>query len=124
MNRTLRLPRERVLALDPADVEAYLLARGWEADRKASSAEAGVYHLPADPDAEILLPRDPGFIDYALRMSEVLQALAAAERRTAWEVLEDLSARRAGSSPNGPAASKRGTGVWKGDAAGSDIPPE
>ncbi len=110
MNRAFRLPKERLLALDPADVEAYLLARGWEADRKASSAEAGVYHLPADPEAEILLPRDRGFVDYALRLSEVLQALAAAERRTAWEVLEDLAARRAASPPNGPAAGKRGAG--------------
>ncbi len=103
MNRTLRLPKDQVLALDPADIEAYLIARGWEADRKASSAVAGVYHLPSDPEAEILLPRDRGFADYALRLSEVLQALAGAERRTAWEVLEDLSARRGASSPNGPA---------------------
>ena len=110
MNPTLRLPLERVLALDPAAIEKYLLARGWEADRRGSSPEAGVFHLPADPEAEILLPRDRGFADYALRVSEVLQALAAAERRTAWEVLEDLSARHTGSSQDGPAPGKRGTG--------------
>src|SRR5262249_49885100 len=110
MNPTLRLPKERLLALDPADVEAYLLARGWEADRKASSAEAGVCHLPADPEAEILLPRDRGFVDYALRLSEVLQALASAERRTAWEVLEALSAPRTDSSPNGPVAERQRAG--------------
>jgi hypothetical protein len=109
MNPTLRLPKERLLALDPAQVEAYLLARGWEADRRASSPEAGVYHWPADPEAEILLPRDRGFTDYALRLSEVLQALASVERRTAWEVLEDLSRRHADLSANGPAPGKRGT---------------
>ena len=102
MNPTLRLPKERVLILDTEDIEAYLLARGWALDRQASSPEAGVYHLPADPAAEILLPRDRGFVDYALRVSEVLQALAAVERRTACEVLEDFLARRHGSSPNGP----------------------
>lgn len=107
MNPTLRLPIDRVLALDPNAVEAYLLAQGWEADRKASSRQAGVYHLPADPTAEILLPRDRDFVDYALRLSEVLQALAAAERRTAWQVLEDLSTRQASGAPNGAASAAR-----------------
>lgn len=96
MNPTLRLPKERVLALDPADLQAYLLARGWKADRRASTPDAGVYHFPTDPAAEIVLPRDRGFVDYALRVGEVLQALAAVERRTAWEVLEDVLARRHG----------------------------
>jgi hypothetical protein len=109
MNRTLQLPKERVLALDPGEVEAYLLARGWEADGKASTSSAGVYHLPGDPEAEILVPRDRGFVDYALRLGEVLQALASTEHRTAWEVLEDLSARQPGSSPNGPATDQQGT---------------
>jgi hypothetical protein len=109
MNRTLRLPQERVLALDPADIEVYVLAHGWEADHQLSSQKAGVYHLPGDPQAEILLPRDRGFADYALRLGEVLQELATAEGRTAWEVLEDLSTQRLGASPNGPAPSKRET---------------
>jgi hypothetical protein len=108
MNRTLRLPKERVLALDPREVEDYLLARGWEADGKASTAAAGVYHLPADPEAEILVPRDRGFVDYALRLGEVLQALARAEHRTAGEVLEELSVQRKGSHLNGPAAGPQG----------------
>jgi hypothetical protein len=110
MNPTLQLPKERLLALDSADVEAYLLAGGWELDRQASSRDAGVYHLPADPQAEILLPRDRDLVDYALRLSEVLQALAAAERRRAWEVLEDLSARQAASSPSGLVGGPRGAG--------------
>jgi hypothetical protein len=107
MNRPFRLPKERLLALDPADVESYLAARGWKPDRKASCAGAGVYHLPTDPEAEILLPRDRGFVDYALRLGEVLQALASAEGRTAWEVLDELTARRANSPLNGPASGKR-----------------
>jgi hypothetical protein len=108
MNPTLRLPKERVLALDPKDVEAYLLARGWEADSRASSPAVGVYHRPADTAAEVLVPRDRGFVDYALRLSEVLQAVATVERRTAWEVLEDLSPGPADSSANGPPAARRG----------------
>jgi hypothetical protein len=106
MNATLRLPRDRVTALEPADVEAHLLAHGWEADQRASSPELGIYHHPNDPQAEIHLPRDKSFIDFALRMSEVLQVLAATERRTAWQVLDELSTCRSNASPNG-AVTKR-----------------
>jgi hypothetical protein len=49
MNRTLRLPQERVLALDPADIAVCVLAHGWEADHQLSSPKAGVYHRAADP---------------------------------------------------------------------------
>jgi hypothetical protein len=110
MNPTLQLPKERVHALDPADVEAYLSAQGWKVDRQRSSPDVSVYHHPADLEAEILVPLDKGFIDYALRVGEVLQALAALERRTAWEVLEDLSAQRTRSSPNGTASGQQGAG--------------
>jgi hypothetical protein len=76
MNPAFQLPRDRVNALEPMAVEAHLLAHGWQADPRASSPEVGIYHHPSDPDAEILLPRDKSFIDFALRMSEVVQALA------------------------------------------------
>jgi hypothetical protein len=117
MNPTLRLPKERVLALDPAAVEAYLLAHGWEADRRASSREAGVYHLPAAPNSEILVSRDRTFIDYALRMAEALQAVAAAEGRTAWEVLNGLGTAGLAASANGPAA---GSGAASGATSRSE----
>lgn len=116
MNPTLRLPKERVLALDPKDVEAYLLARGWQADPRASSPAVGTYRRADDAEAELLVPRDREFVDYALRLTEVLQAAAAAEHRTAWEVLEDLSAGSASSSANGPAAIQRGAPRAKRDA--------
>ncbi len=91
MNNTLQLPRDQVNALEPAAVEAHLLSHGWQADPRASSLEMSVFHHSGDPEAEILLPRDKSFIDFALRMSEVIQALAAAEQRKAWEVLDELS---------------------------------
>jgi hypothetical protein len=116
MNRTLQLAKERVLALDPKNVEDYLLARGWEADPRTSSAEVGIYHRPGDADAEVLVPRDRSFADYALRLGEVLQGLAAEEHRKAADVLEDLLARAADSSANGPAASPRSARGRKRDA--------
>jgi hypothetical protein len=111
MSSALRLPRERILALDPANVEAYLTTHGWEVDPDLSSSEAGVYHLPANPQAEVIVPRHKDFVDYALRVGETLQEAAVAERRTAWEVLEELTARQAESSRNGPAHGKRGRGT-------------
>lgn len=108
MSSALRLPRERVLALDPANVEAYLTAHGWEVDPEMSSPEAGVYHLRADPSAEIIVPRSKDFIDYALRVGEALQEVAVVERRTAWEVLEELGSGRAESPRNGPAHGQQG----------------
>jgi len=107
MNRTLRLPKERVLALDPAGVQDYLEKTGWEIDRQNSNVEAKVYHFPADPSLEILLPRDRSFADYALRLTEVLQTIGAIEGRTAWEVLEDFSGGPRPTSVNGPAVGPR-----------------
>lgn len=57
MNATLRLPKEQLDALAPAEVEAYLRARGWEADPALASSEVGVYHHSGDPDGEVLVPR-------------------------------------------------------------------
>jgi hypothetical protein len=102
LNASLRLPKARVFALEPSELAAYLQAHGWKADQRASSAEAEVYRLLPDSAAEVLLPLDKGFADYALRVSELLQTLAAIERRRAWEVLEDLSARQAPSTASCP----------------------
>jgi len=103
MSSALQLPRERVLALDPATLEAYLAAHGWEVDPDLSSSEAGIYHRPAGPQAEIIIPRDKHFVDYALRVGEALREVADAEHRKAWEVLEDLTRQQASASINGPA---------------------
>ncbi len=108
MNSAFQLPRDRVSALEPATVEAHLLARGWEADPGAFSPEGGVYRHPSDPAAEILLPRDKSFIDFALRMAEAVQVLSVAERRKVWDVLDELSTDRWVSSPDGPAIGRRG----------------
>ncbi len=110
MNSPLQLPKERVLALDPGTVEAYLVAHGWELDPRLSSLEVGVYHLPSEPLAEIVVPRDKGFVDYALRIGEILRDAAVAERRKAWEVLEELSLQQATAPRNGPAPENRGQG--------------
>jgi hypothetical protein len=102
MSSAFQLSRERVQALDPVDVEAYLVAHGWQVDPEVSSAEAGIYHLPADPQAEIIVPRSKDFADYALRIGEALREVALAEHRKAWEVLDDLSPKPGNASANSP----------------------
>jgi len=52
-----------------------------------------VFGHPSYPAEEIVLPRDKGFVDYALRLGEVLVTLATVEKKTAWEMLEEFSSR-------------------------------
>jgi hypothetical protein len=82
-----------------------LRAQGWQERAEASSERIGVFRHPSSPEEEILVPRDRRFVDYALRVGEVLTAMAVVENRTAWEVLDELSACGAEASPNGPVAS-------------------
>ncbi len=109
MSSALQLPRKRLLALDPATLETYLVAHGWEMDPDLSSSEAGIYHLSADPQAEIIIPRDKSFVDYALRVGEAVWEVADTEHRKAWDVLEEISRQQAGTSANGPTASDHPT---------------
>lgn len=102
----LQLPKKRVEALDPADLERHLRAHGWEQRREIVGGRVGLFRHPSYPD-EVFLPRDKRFVDFALRVGEVLAATAAVEKRTAWEVLEELSAGRPESSANGPPPSGR-----------------
>jgi hypothetical protein len=82
-----------------------LLAHGWEEDDAASSAQVGAFRYRRQPDVAVLVPRNRDLLDYAVRIGDVLQTLAVVERRPAWEVLDNLSARRPPSLPNGaPAA--------------------
>jgi hypothetical protein len=91
MNATLKLPKEELSALRPEDVQLYLTSRGWQTESAAPSAKATTYRLPNEPDAEVLLPRNRDIADYALRMGDVAQMIAAVEQRSIREVLVDLS---------------------------------
>jgi hypothetical protein len=96
----LRLPKERVESLEPAALESHLRAHGFQECPEASTPRVGVFRHPSGPAEDVLVPRDRGFIDYALRVGEVLTAVAVVEKRTAWQVLDELS-------PNGSVASTR-----------------
>ena len=86
-----RLPRDRVAALRPEDVQQYLRSRGWLLDSSGTSDKAVVYHYPGQADAEVLVPRQRELTDYAARLGDVVQVLSALEERTVWEVINDVS---------------------------------
>ena len=100
----LRLPKERVQALDPTALESHLRAHGFQERAEASTARVGVFRHPSGPDEDVLVPRDKRFVDYALRVGEVLTTLAVVGKQTAWQVLDELSACGAEPSANGLAA--------------------
>ena len=107
MNTAIQLPKEQVALLDPLDVEHYLVTHGWEEDPGGSAAQVGTFRYGLEPKATVLVPRDRSFLDYAVRLGDILHTLAVLERRPIWEVLETLLARRAGLPANGPADNQK-----------------
>lgn len=91
MNATLKLPKQDLSALRPEDVQLYLTSRGWQMESTTPTAKATAYRFADEPDAEVLLPRNREIADYALRMGDVVQMIAAVEQRSIREVLADLS---------------------------------
>jgi hypothetical protein len=90
----------RVARLRPDDVLRYLAATGWQRSRDygrgeiwelVPSAAAGGPH--SRHPFEVLVPLDQRLRDYPLRMSDLLETVAAAEHRDADEVLGDLDLR-------------------------------
>jgi hypothetical protein len=91
MTATLKLPRDQVAAIRPRDVQLYLVSRGWIPDPAESRPDAPLFRHPDLGDAEVLLPLSREFADYIPRMADVIMALAIVERRSPFEVLNDLS---------------------------------
>lgn len=78
--------------LRPADVSAYLRSHGWK-HTETIGEQAAVWTKSTDSDGEYeaLLLLDSTLDDYARRMSEVLQTLAAAEERSQLNILHDIT---------------------------------
>lgn len=85
--------RQALLALSPADVMAYLRARGWkEIERIGDRGSVWICHIPGRGEFEALVPLDVALPDYTLRMGDVVQVLSEVEGRHYEEVYRDLSA--------------------------------
>jgi len=77
--------------LEPTAVAAYLQRTGWF---QAHERETGIVWTRwiGEGAVKVFVPNDPTFADYAIRMGEVLAALARAEDRSQLAVLADLCA--------------------------------
>lgn len=79
-----------VRAIRPLDAALYLRAHGWAAPQ-IQGERAATWQATIDGEEyEALLPLDVTLRDYALRMGDLLSTLAAAEKRSQWEVYHDL----------------------------------
>ena len=68
---------EKFKYIDPHQVEAYLIAHGWQ-QQQLRGDKASIWILDG---FEILLPLKPEIIDFSRRMGEVVETLALAETR-------------------------------------------
>ncbi len=91
MSLTVKLPKGQVEALRPRDVRLYLLSRGWVALEGESTPSASIFREPTVGDAEVMLPLRPESADYALRMADVIEALAIVEKKPILQILNDIS---------------------------------
>jgi hypothetical protein len=82
--------REVFDRLNPADVAGYLRAQGWQ-EKTNRPEHSSLWHKDhKGEDAELLLPLNRSYQDFALRMADAVQLLAAMEARSQLEILEDI----------------------------------
>ncbi len=81
---------ENILSqLRPLDVQNYARATGWQRVQGVKG-DIAVYHRADLEDDEIIVPQNPNYADYALRMAEAVSALSEAEHRLPGEIVADL----------------------------------
>lgn len=81
---------EAVRAIRPVDAALYLRANGWQ-QKESQPGRASVWLQSANNEEyEALLPMDHELRDYALRMGDLLQVLAAVENRSQADIYSDL----------------------------------
>jgi len=78
-------------SLRPAEVQLYLAVRGWKSEPYGAQGKGLLFHLPSMPEAELLLPLKRDLFDYAIRMEDLVTALATVEQRSVIEVFNDLA---------------------------------
>jgi hypothetical protein len=91
MNASTALPKDVLRSLRPGDVQLYLSSRGWKPEPYGPDGRGLLFLHPSYPDVDLLLPLKRDLGDYALRMGDLVVALATIEQRPVWEVLNDLS---------------------------------
>lgn len=81
------------LAVQTHDLAAYLRANGWSELRPIADGAGTIWQRRTDGRTrQLLLPLDPSYDDYADRLQEALDRLAATEHRSPTAVIADLTA--------------------------------
>lgn len=75
--------------LRPLDVQNYVRATGWQRVQEVQG-DIAVYHRANAEYDEIIVPQNPNYSDYALRMAEAIDVLSATEHRLPGEIVADL----------------------------------
>jgi hypothetical protein len=86
----------RAARLRPDDILRYLSATGWQRTRDYGRGQIWALDVGANGHGqpyEVLVPLDQRLRDYALRMADLLETVAAAEQRDPRSVLGDLDLR-------------------------------
>lgn len=83
--------REQLQSLDPVEIASYLQAKGWQQTESGyERAACWSFETNAGESLDVLVPTDATVGDFALRMSELLQALEQVEQRSQMEILSDI----------------------------------
>ena len=88
-NEMVSISENILRQLRPLDVQNYARATGWQRVQGVKG-DIAVYHRVDSEDDEIIVPQNPNYADYALRMAEAVSALSDAERRLPGEIVADL----------------------------------
>lgn len=81
----------QINSLNPANIAAYLSARGWRRAPSFVEAKASLWLAPGKSETDVLLPLRANLGDYSLRMGALVDTVASVEGRSPYEVLRDFS---------------------------------
>ena len=85
------LNAESLNAIQPNELVAYLQANGWYQARPFyESASVWLKQIETGEEFELLLPLRPDWLDYTVRVRELLQTLERVEKRPQIEIFGDL----------------------------------
>ena len=85
------LPKNILQLIKPQQVRSYALAKGWQRVPDVNGRIA-LSTIPRGKWDQLIVPMDESFDDYAKRLRDVVENLAAFESRPVVEVLNDLMA--------------------------------
>lgn len=88
--KTLIIDSNTLYSIQPLNVSQYLRVHGWQQQRATNVASYWTTFDEKGDEYEVGVPLDPYLGDFALRMSEAMNAIATRENRAQTEILTDL----------------------------------